>query len=262
MHPTPEILHIADSIDRAIGQFLGASKTIPPLGKFESDVESLLLFNLVVRDIEAILALARTDLVLLPSAYVLARAVFEIALKAAWIVQPDDPFDREVRWLAHLAEEERLHKAVSESVAKSGGNPVMFKQLHAEIRNFRTGVARALPAGYSELPGNPGVEGMLENLAQKQMYFLYRILAQYVHGGHASTGLYRRGLGTLKQGGEFISPKEWHTALHTAWKNLQIFGESILRSLKSTAPEFLTTEEILDLDHNLNQLRGTKNSVN
>jgi hypothetical protein len=172
MPPTPEILHIADLIDRAIGQFLGANKTVPPLGKFESDVEALLLSNLVIRDIEAILALARTDLVLLPSANVLARAAFEIALKAAWMVQPDDPFDREVRWLAHLAEEERLLKAVSDSAAKSGGKPAVFKQRHAQIRNFRTGVARALPAAYSELPGNPGVEGMLANLGQKQLYSL------------------------------------------------------------------------------------------
>src|ERR1035437_2191846 len=119
--PTPEILYIADSVERAIGQFLGVSKTIPPLGKFESDVEALLLFNLVIRDTEAILTLARTDLVLLPSANVLARAVFEIALKAAWIVQPDDPFDREVRWLAHLAEEERMLKAIGESAARHGG---------------------------------------------------------------------------------------------------------------------------------------------
>jgi hypothetical protein len=122
MPPTPEILHIADSVERAIGQFLGARETIPPLGKFESDVEALLLFTLVIRDIEAILTLARTDLVLLPSACVLARAVFEIAVKAAWMVHPDDPFDREVRWLAHLAEEERLYKAVSESAVKFGRN--------------------------------------------------------------------------------------------------------------------------------------------
>ncbi len=260
--PTAEILHIVDSVERAIGQFLGARETIPPLGKFESDVEALLLFNLVIRDIEAILTLARTDLVLLPSANVLARAVFEIALKAAWIVQPDDPFDREVRWLSHLAEEERLHKAVSESVAKSGGNPAAFKQRHAEIRDFRTGVARALPAGYSELPGNPGVEGMLANLGQKQLYSLYRVLAQYVHGGHASTWLYRTGLGTLKQGGEFISPTDWHPPLYVAWKNLQVFGESILRSLKSEAPDFPPVRETLDLDRALNQLRHATNTVN
>jgi hypothetical protein len=253
---------MADSIERAIGRFIEARDTIPALGKFESDEESLLLFNLVIRDIEAILTLARTDLVLLPAANVLARAVFEIALKAAWIVQPDDPFDREVRWLAHLAEEERMLKAVGESAARHGGNPASFEQHHRELRGFRTGVARILPPGYSELPGNPGVEQMLENLGQKQTYSLYRILAQYVHGGHSSTWLYRRNFGTLKQTGEFISPTGWQAPLHMAWKNLQIFGQSILRSLKSKAPEFLTDDEILRLDRELEQLGGAKDTVN
>jgi len=202
--PTPEILRLTDSIERAIGRFLEARKSIPPLGKYESEDESVLLFNLATRDVEGILALARTDLVLLPAANVLARAVFEIGLKAAWMVRPDDPFDREVRWLAHLAEEERLLKALSESAAKYGGNPIVFRQQHDQIRDFRTGVARLLPAGYSELPGSPSIEGMLENLGQKQTYSIYRLLAQYVHGGNASTWLYRRNFGTLKQIGDFI----------------------------------------------------------
>jgi hypothetical protein len=262
MPSTPEILHIADSVERAIDRFLGASKAIPPPGRFESQVEALLLFNLVIRNIEAILMLARTDLVLLPSAHVLARAVFEIAVKAAWMVHPDDPFEREVRWLAHLAEEERLLKAVAESAVEFGANSDAFKQKHAQIREFRSGVAQILPLGYSELKRNPSVDGMLENLGQKQMYSLYRFLAQYVHGGHASTWLYRAGLGTSKQGGEFISPSDWYTPLYVAWKNLQVFGETILRSLKSMAPEFLTTDEILDLDRSLNELRNAKNTVN
>ena len=261
MPPTPGILRMADVIEQAIGRFFEARDTIPPLGKFESDDEAILLFNLVIRDIEAILTLARTDLVLLPAANVLARAVFEIALKAAWIVQPDDPFDREVRWLAHLAEEERMLKAIGESAARHGGNPASFEQQHRQLRDFRMGVARVLPPGYSELRGNPGVEQMLENLGQKQTYPLYRILAQYVHGGHASTWLYRRNFGTLKQTGEFISPTDWQAPLHMAWQNLQVFGQCILRSLKSKTPEFLSDEEILSLDRQLDQLGGTKGTV-
>jgi Family of unknown function (DUF5677) len=262
MPPTTKILKIAETLDQAVGQFMSAAQTIPPRGKFESDAEALLLFILVIRDIEAILALARTDLVLLPSANVLARAVFEIALKAAWMVQPDDPFDREVRWLAHLAEEERLHKAISESVTKSGGDPVVFKERHAQIKEFRAGVAKILPSGYSELKGNPGVERMLENLDQKHMYSLYRLLAQYVHGGHASTGLYRKGLGTLKQGGEFISPGEWYLPLWSAWKNLQIFGEYLLEHLKAERPTFLTPEDIRSVDLTLSQLGSCDSHVN
>jgi len=259
--PTLEILRIADSIERAISRFLEARETISPPGKYESDWEAILLFNLVIRDTEAILTLARTDLVLLSAANVIARSVFEIALKAAWIVQPDDPFDREVRWLAHLAEEERMLKAISESAAKRGGDPASFEQKHRQIRDFRMGVARALPTGYSELPGNPSVEQMLENLGQKQTYALYRVLAQHVHGGHASTWLYRRNLGTLKQLGEFISPVDWQAPLHMAWYNLQVFGESILRSLKSEVPEFVTVEENLNFDRELDQLGGTRETV-
>lgn len=261
MPPTPEIVQVADLIDHAISRFLEARDTIPPLGRYESEDEVVLLFNLVIRDIEAIMTLARTDLILLPAANVIARAVFEIALKAAWIVQPEDPFHREVRWLAHLAEEERMHKAISGSVAKHGGDPSYFKQRYEQIRDFRTGVARLLPAGYSELPGNPSVEQMLENLAQKQTYSIYRLLAQYVHGGHASTWLYRRNFGTLKRMGEFISPADWQWPLHTAWKTLQVFGRNILVSLKSKTPEFLRDEEILGLDRALRKIGGDTGAV-
>jgi Family of unknown function (DUF5677) len=260
--PTPSILRMADSIEGAIDRFLEARKSISPLGKYESEDEAVLLFNLAIRDAEGILALARTDLTLLPAANVLARAVFEVGLKAAWMVRPDDPFEREVRWLAHLAEEERILKAVCESAVKHGGNPVAFKQRHDQISGFRTSVARLLPMGYSQLPGNPGVESMLDDLGQKQTYSIYRLLAQYVHGGNASTWLYRRNFGTLKQIGEFISPVNWQAPLHTAWYSLQVFGEGILRSLKSEIPEFVTVEENESFGRELRELdEGTGATV-
>jgi hypothetical protein len=254
MPPTPLIFHLADSVENAVGRFLEALRTIAALGKYESDYEAVLLFNLVIQDIEAILTLARTDLVTLPAANVLARSVFEIALKAAWIVQPDDPFEREVRWLAHLGEEERLLKAASESATRNGGNPAIFQQKGALIRDFRTGVARALPAGYSQLRGNPSVEKMLQDFGQEQTYTLYRLLAQYVHGGHSATWLYRKNLGNLKELGLFISPAGWQAPFDMAWKNLLVFGQSVLRSLKSETPEFLTDRETRDFDHDLEML--------
>lgn len=212
------------------------------------------LFILVIRNTESILTLARTDLVLLPSAYVLARAVFEIATKAAWLVRPVDPIEREVRWLTHLREEERLQEGLSVTVAKAGGDSAIFKSRHSQIRDFGTQVASKLPDGYAELQGNPSVEAMLDDLDQKQMYFLYRVLAQFVHGAHASTWLYRKGLGTLKEGGEFVSAGQWHWPLWTAWKNLQVFLESLLWSLKARTPDFLAPEEVLSIDQDLANL--------
>jgi hypothetical protein len=46
-----------------------------------------------------------------------------------------------------------------------------------------------------------------------------------------------------------------------AWYNLQVFGESILRSLKSEVAEFVTVEENLNFDRELDQLGGTKETV-
>ena len=49
-------------MDNAISRFLRACDTLPPLGKFESEIEAIKLFNLVVRNIEAIVELAKADL--------------------------------------------------------------------------------------------------------------------------------------------------------------------------------------------------------
>lgn len=111
--PTPEILKTTDLIEQGIGRFIQARFTVTLSGKWESDVESMVLLALVIRNMEAILELARKDIVLLPAANVLARAVFEIALKSARMVQPDDPYMRELRWLVHLEEEARLHVGFS-----------------------------------------------------------------------------------------------------------------------------------------------------
>jgi hypothetical protein len=261
MPPTANLLQFADLIDHVVDRFLSAVKTVPPLGKFESEVEALKLFILTIRNIESIVKLARIDLVLLPSANVLARAAFEIAVKAAWMVQPDDPFKREIRWLAHLKEEERMLERLAVKAAKFGGDPTHFKKQCAILQDFREGVARALPPGYCELPGNPSVEGMLESLDQKQIYSFYVLLSSYVHGAHAATWLYQKGLGTFKQGGEFISPGNWHMPLLAAWRNLQIFGKYLLLHLNAERSEFLTVGETLNVDQALHRLRQVDSPV-
>src|SRR5690242_13760108 len=104
---TPEIALAATGLEMTIGRFIAARPDLSKLGTYESLIEARNLFNLVVRHAEAVVVLAREDLVLLPPAMVTARSAFEIAVRAAWMVDVDDPFDGEVRWLAHLEEEER-----------------------------------------------------------------------------------------------------------------------------------------------------------
>jgi hypothetical protein len=59
------------------------------LGKYEAEIEAWALFNLAIRHIDGVIALARHDLILLPPALMAARAGFEAAIKAAWLVDAD-----------------------------------------------------------------------------------------------------------------------------------------------------------------------------
>ncbi len=155
-------------IDDTVGLFLDARRTLPSLGRYESEVEALNLFYLTVRDVEGVVALARADLVLLPAALAAARAAFEVAVKAAWLVDAEDPYEREVRWLAHLRAEERYCERVAERLEELGKDGILFRSRAETIRSFRKAVAQALPAGQQELPGNPSFEDMLKSLAPRE----------------------------------------------------------------------------------------------
>src|SRR5262249_4643625 len=158
----------ASLIERAVGGFLSGRGPGPPLGKFESEVGAMKPFNLGIRHGEAVAELGKIDLVLGPSGNVLARSVFETAVKPPWIVRPSYTFEREVRWLAHLEEEERMQTKIAERVIRFGGNAAAFQERHDSLHVFRTGVTARLPSGYRPLPGNPSVEKMLDDIGQKQ----------------------------------------------------------------------------------------------
>ena len=59
---TPEVGIVCDELERGIGRFLDSRSTLPPLGRYESQVEALNLFYLALRDIEGVVALARNRL--------------------------------------------------------------------------------------------------------------------------------------------------------------------------------------------------------
>lgn len=235
--PVPAVLEIAELLEAGIKRFLLARDQLPELGKFESDIEALNLFNLVIRNIEALATLARTDLVLYPAAQVLARAIFEISVKTMWLVRSDDFMEREVRWLAHIKEEERAIERLAK-ISKRDGRASFQRRLRA-IREFRTGVTGKLPAGYKELAGNPSMEQMLQDLGQQHLYGMYIMLAQFVHGGHSATWLYRKGLGVCKKGGEYISTSDWYLPLHAATTALRFPAVFILVQLGLEQAEVL-----------------------
>jgi hypothetical protein len=228
---TAEVTAACDAIDSVIGRFLSAREEIRGYEKYESSVEALNLFYLCVRHIEGVITAAREDLVLIPAAHACARAALETATKGAWMVDHNDPFVRESRWLAHMAEEERVYERSAKRYAEMGYDASNLLERAASIKEFRVAVESKMPAYVELLKHNPTVDDMLGQLGGKVLYPLYIFLSQAVHGGHLATGIYRKGLGNLKEPGEYISPSHWFVPLRVSWLALSQLGALTLRRL-------------------------------
>jgi hypothetical protein len=207
-------------------------------------VEAWNILKLILRHVKGIITLAENDLVLLPSAMVLARSAFEAAVKSMWMLTPEDPFNREVRWLAHLQSEEDFHRKTADQYAKSGWSEAAAKnrQVEAQIRDFRTQVTAMLPSGYCPLPKLPNIYEMLESLSEARKYILYVWGCQYTHGTHAATGLYRKDLGSEKKFGEFIRLGDWAFCLSVSWTSLMGPGNLFLQRMGGDHRLFPTSE--------------------
>src|SRR5438552_2047031 len=118
--PSGAILEVAYRLEQGVRRFLRARDTLPKLGKYESHLEALNLFYVVIRHIDAIYTLAKRDLVLLPSAFVLGRAAFESTIKVLWMLKPNKVFEREARWLAHLSSEEKYYFKLADLLDEGG----------------------------------------------------------------------------------------------------------------------------------------------
>lgn len=239
---TEDLIRACDALDGVISAFLSARQRVAGFSQYESTAEALNLFNLVIRHVEGVLVLAREDLVLLPAAYASARAALETSTKAAWMVDADDPFVREARWLAHLQEEERVYERAAKRTADDSRDSSGFAARAADLKQLRLGITDKLPTGVSPLKGNPSMEDMLASLDGQHLYALYIYLSQFVHGGHAATWLYRKGLGTHRSAGEFIGSSNWYIALRICWLSLSQPGSLLLSRLGASDGAFLTPE--------------------
>jgi hypothetical protein len=240
---TPEVALVCDELEKGIGRFLDSRSTLPPLGRYESQVEALNLFYLALRDIEGVVALARTDLVLIPPALASARAGFEAAVKAMWMVDADDPFECEGRWLAHLKAEERFHNRIAARFDEIGKDAGPTRKLAESIASFSQAVQEILPSGIPVLNGNPSVDKMLESAGVDHLYATYIYLSQFAHAEHAATWLYRsRGLGVEKVVGDFTKPADWHVPLGVAWFSLVHIGRVLLTRLGGDTDLFIHKE--------------------
>lgn len=255
---TSEISVACNGIDAAISEFLRRRQSIKGYAQYESTAEALNLFNLAIRNIEGVLVLARDDLALLPAAFACARAALETATKAAWMVNANDVFEREVRWLAHLQEEERVFERVAKRRRDEGLDDQSLNERAAERTRFRLAVTAELPPGKVLLKRNPPMDEMLASLGSEHLYTLYIYLSQFVHGGHTATWLYRKGLGTERAPGEYIDPGQWYTLLRMCWLTLIEPGSLVLRRLGFGSRYFMSAARMTQIASAIERTKGQK----
>lgn len=250
--PPRELLDLLDALEGATGDLVcDLREPCPDFGLYESDVEAKVLFVVMLRHVESLLHCARTDLVLLPAAFTLARSALEQGAKILWLLHPRGIFEREARFLAHLSDEERMWERCNRYTASE-----VFLERSSAIREFREAVEKQLPNGTPRLARVPGVEAMLVEVGERKKYTAYILLSQYSHGSHAAGSVLRRGLGVSKEFGERASAADWVVPLEIAWWSLFSAAQAIERTCAGRGIRTLKQASIDDLDIRLATLKG------
>lgn len=225
----------------------------PVLGKWEADVEAFHLLLLSACHASSTAHLARISQSLQPSTFALARVCMECGARALWLLQPDQPFEREARWLAHLHSD----ASASERLGKALKGPNLrhpLEDVACQIREFASAVEAKLPTNVDRVTQVPNFRSILEAIGNPEKYALYVQLSQITHGTHFATGTFRRNLGSLKQYGEFIRTEDWYFPLSASWWFLATpllkLGERYNLSREALIPialelEFSTAQKVL-----------------
>jgi hypothetical protein len=169
----------ANCLDRAVEQILVAFRAVPePPGHYEAELEAELMIKMSIRHAEGVAVLAREGVVTYPAAMVLARAAYEGAIRVLWMLKPDNPFDRESRWLANVRQTANFHEQLArefESLRFEDDVVEDRRAAAATIRAFAEGVTDKLPAGIEPTVTVPPLKEMVKELAMPERYVAYRL---------------------------------------------------------------------------------------
>jgi uncharacterized protein DUF5677 len=248
--PPQEMLSVCDEIDEAAGLILNdVVEPFPDFRRFESNVEARVLLFGMLRHLEALLECARVDLVLLPAANTIVRAIFEQSMKTRWLLNAPDVFDREARFLAHLSDEERMLDRCARYLGTDSP-----RTRAATIQKFRQEVEALLPAGIKRLGRIPTLEAMTTEIGESKRYATYTILSQYTHGSHFAGSIYRQNLGSELTFAERTSPSDWARTLQIGWWSFFHAAKAVENVCAGREFRAISDEQIKAIDHHLQSL--------
>jgi hypothetical protein len=181
------------------------------LGTYEADLAAMAVFDICRRHTQVVMHCMKENPLLFP-ACTCARAAMESSVKAAWFAFPDEPMEREARFLLHLLEEEKALAQIAKII------PGHAKDAE-QIRGFRLAVEAKLPSSVIRPKRMPTFEEMLNERGWEGAYAIYKKLCQFTHAGnHAVRILHGGSLGTMKQIGSEPSSYDWFFPIFTVFQ--------------------------------------------
>lgn len=237
---TREVAGLCDHCDQLIEAYLaGLSERPGSIGRYESETEYFTLMKLMLRHLEGVTALARNDLILAPSANVIARTIFETSVRARWMFLPIDPYEREVRWILFLRTGTEQAKKLAKSPHLDASTAKAFKERADTYSRFDQGILEKLfELGYTVPKQAPNLWEMLKDLAEPEFYNQYVLLSADAHSNFEAASRFKSNLGTAKVLGERTSPGDWGLPFQVAWQAFYLAAYEFLKLVEANLESF------------------------
>lgn len=240
--PTPALIEAAKLLEDLSLIAIKAIGKLENVKYYENSSEAVTLGYVVVRQVESVAILAKRDLVTIPAALVISRSILEMTARILWMLQPEDPMQREARWLALLGVEASYLQRLGKFQSSFGQDGTTVLESARKTAEFKNAVEEKLPDPITRLKGLPDFRSILKELNREPLYAYYMELSQYTHGGTVASGLYKKYLGNAKQLGEHIYPERWALPFTISWYCITELGQNLVSKLGNSDNGFATND--------------------
>lgn len=235
---SPDIQKIVELIQEIVNRFRVSHSQLYRSEQLESDISIDNYLKLLIRHIEGILYFGSKDILLLPPALSLARTVIEICANTLWLLNPEDPWEREIRLIALLKAEIKGYKDYIKNLQDYNEDISISENDSMLIQEYIDNINGNIPPHYKEIEC-PNFRCLLSSIKLDKIYPTYRILSKFTHGTHSATWLYKRALDEDTVFGERIEIKEWYTPLYICWYAINKAGCQFLKRFGGEIEYFL-----------------------
>jgi len=140
---------------------------------------------LAIGAVESVEILAKANLATVIAGTAAARAAYEAVVTCAWMLAPNDSYERERRWMALFLDERAYWKRMSDEALSRKDSQETVDAIQAEVDRVHRLIDRVQPQfdsrGLPPMQRLPTVEDRLDEIGDRTTYVLYKNASQLVH---------------------------------------------------------------------------------